>query len=102
MKHFIIEITYRIPADQLGELRVQHRQYLQTAGYAAGLCLFSGPQVPPIGGLIVARAESAAEIEEFTRHDPFRVNGVADYRIIEFDPVLSRPEMADWIAGAQG
>ncbi len=102
MKHFIIELTYRVPVDQLGELRPQHRQYLQTMGYARGMLLFSGPQVPPAGGMIVARAEALAEVEEFTRHDPFRVNGVADYRIIEFDPVLSQPYMADWIAGGQG
>ncbi len=100
MRHFIIEITYRVPAEELGEARLQHRQYLQTMGYQRGVILFSGPLVPPTGGVIIARAESLEAITEFTTDDPFRVKGVADYRIIEFDPVLKQPYMEDWIRGA--
>ncbi len=98
MKHFIVEITYRVPAEALGDVTAQHRAYLQ-AGYEGGMLLFSGPQVPRIGGVIVARAESFEEIERFFSRDPYRVNGLADYRFVEFNPVFSQDFMKSWVVG---
>ena len=98
MKHFVVEITYRVPAESLGETLTAHRAFLQT-GYDRGLLLLSGPQNPKTGGIVIARAESAADIQEFFTHDPYRLQGYADYRFVEFDPVKRQPFMENWVNG---
>jgi uncharacterized protein YciI len=55
MKHFIVEATYRAPLEQIREATPRHRAWLQQ-GYDQGLFLCSGPQDPPVGGFLVARA----------------------------------------------
>ncbi len=99
MKHFIIDVVYKAPAEQVAEVRPAHREYLREHGYSGGLILFSGPKVPADGGLEVARAESREQIDEFIANDPFNVRGVAEYRVIEFDPTLRQEWMLDWITG---
>jgi uncharacterized protein YciI len=96
MKHFLIEITYRVPADQLGPALTEHRAYLKT-GFDQGLLLMSGPQVPRTGGWVIARADSRSTIEAFFASDPYHLRGVADHRIIEFEPVLSQPFLSVWL-----
>lgn len=96
MKHYMVEITYSIPADELGEIIAQHRAFLQT-GYESGMLLFSGPKIPRSGGIVLARAASLDEVHEFFSNDPYQKNGVATYRFVEFNPVLSQSFMKNWI-----
>jgi uncharacterized protein YciI len=96
MKHFIVEITYLIPAEQLAEVTPEHRAYLQL-GYDAGKLLFSGPQVPRVGGIVVARGESLGEIEQFFAGDPYQKKGLAAYRFIEFNPVKFQAFIESWL-----
>lgn len=98
MKHFLIEITYRFPFEQLSGHVAEHRAFLQT-GYAKGWLLLSGPQVPKIGGMIVARAPSLADIQAFFQDDPYQKKGLADYRFVEFEPVLHQTLVKEWIEG---
>jgi uncharacterized protein YciI len=65
MKHFVIEITYHVPAEQLGETVGEHRAFLD-GGYQSGLLLMSGPQKPKIGGMVIARAESVDDLRAFS------------------------------------
>jgi len=97
-KFFIIEVTYRIPADQFGDVLFEHRAFLQT-GYDRGWLLLSGPQVPRTGGVIVGRAPSLEAMEDFFVLDPYRVKDLADYRFIEFDPVMRAQLMDAWVKG---
>ncbi len=96
MKHFVIEINYLVPTDQLLEVTVEHRAFLQT-GYQDGILLYSGPKVPRTGGMIVARAETAEALIDFFHNDPYQRKGVANYRFIEFEPVFKQKFMEDWI-----
>ena len=96
MKHFIIEITYTVPVDQLGDVTPEHRAFLQT-GYDSGLLLFSGPQVPRVGGIVVARAASLEEIQQFFADDPYQKKGLGAYRFVEFNPVKNQAFMEPWL-----
>jgi uncharacterized protein YciI len=98
-KFFIIEVTYRIPVEELGERVGLHRAYLQI-GYDQGWLLMSGPQNPKTGGMIIARAPSREAIVDFFSRDPYQLNGLADYRITEFEPVKHQDFMLDWIKNA--
>lgn len=96
MKHFVVEIIYTKPLDEVLPLTDQHRAYLQS-GYQRGLLLISGPQEPRTGGILVMRADSQATIQQFCDNDPYSLGGVADYRIIEFIPKSHIAELAHWV-----
>jgi len=60
-----------------------HVQFLNKH-YASGHFVVSGRKIPRDGGIIVAVADSRAELEAIVREDPFVARGLADFRIIEF------------------
>lgn len=96
MRHFIIELTYTVPAEDLADTVTEHRAFLQT-GYDRGWLLFSGPQVPRVGGIVVARAPSQEELQELFHNDPYQKKGLATYRFIEFVPVKFQPSIEYWL-----
>ena len=95
-KFFVLEITYRVAAEELGETVTEHRAFLQT-GYDQGWLLLSGPMVPRTGGMLIGRAPSREALEAFFANDPYRLKGLADYRIIEFEPVKFAPVVEHWV-----
>ena len=98
MKHFIVEINYKIPAEQMADIVAEHRQFLQT-GYDQGLLLCSGPRVPRTGGMVVARAASLQEIQQFFEGDPYHQHDVAEHHFVEFEPVKRQEFLEAWVAG---
>ena len=64
-----------------------HREYL-AEHYAAGDFIASGPQTPRIGGVIMIKAEKHTAVDAIIAKDPFNINGIADYQIVEFTPTM--------------
>jgi len=81
---FIIELTYKVPNEEIDKFIPQHRDFLDKH-YAAGVFIASGAQVPRKGGIILANAASRETILSIIGEDPFYINGLSDYRIIEFN-----------------
>jgi uncharacterized protein YciI len=98
MKHFVVEATYLVPFERIKETIPRHRLFLQK-GYDDGLFLCSGPQDPPVGGFLVARAESLEYLQSVFAEEPFQAEGLASYRITEFLPVKRQPWAEDWFVG---
>jgi uncharacterized protein YciI len=96
MKHFIVEIIYKVPFEEMQKVLPAHRIYLDE-GYAKGLLLMSGPQNPKTGGIVVARAEDEKEIKDYFAKDPYHIEGVAEHRFIEFSPVKNNELVKNWI-----
>lgn len=96
MKHFIIEITYKVSFEELQEILPAHRAFLDE-GYSEGLLLMSGPQNPKTGGIVVARANDEKEIKEYFSNDPYHTKGVAEHRFIEFTPVKYNELIKFWV-----
>lgn len=96
MKHYVVEITYTAPLSEIDQILPRHRAYLQS-GYDRKLLLMSGPQEPRAGGILIARANSRAEVDAFCADDPYRQAGAANYRVIEFNPVKHQPELVGWL-----
>jgi uncharacterized protein YciI len=93
---YVVELTYIQPPEVVAEHRPAHREYLDIY-YASGHFLVSGPQDPPVGGLIVAKAESEAELREILAKDPYAVHGVAEYRLIKFNAVKAAPVVQEFV-----
>jgi uncharacterized protein YciI len=96
MKHFMVEITYLFPEDIITQTTPEHRAFLK-AGYDCGLLLLSGPMVPRVGGIVVARAETLEAVQAFFRSDPYQLKDLASYRYVEFNPVFFQPFLEPWI-----
>ena len=84
---FIAILTYKKPFEEVDRHLQAHRDYL-AVHYAAGDFIASGPQTPRIGGVIMMKAESRAAVDSIIAQDPFNINGIADYRIVEFTPTM--------------
>ena len=85
---FIISLTYLKPAEEIDALLAKHREYLREQ-YDNGMFLMSGRMVPRTGGVILATADSKADIEAVIELDPFNEAGVASYTITEFVPTMT-------------
>jgi uncharacterized protein YciI len=98
MKHFVVDIKYLVPVEQLADVLPAHRAFLQT-GYEKGILLLSGPKEPRTGGLVVARSESLESLREFFSQDPYHLHNLAEHSFTEFNPVLRQSWMEDWVNG---
>ncbi|UZN08307.1 YciI family protein [Leptospira santarosai] len=96
MKQFIVVLRYLVPIETVDRYVIAHREFL-SKGYEQKTLLASGPQEPRTGGIFIARAESRNEIESFCHQDPFYTNGVAEYQILEWNPVKYQKEFEFWI-----
>ena len=84
---FIAILTYKKPLEEVDRHLQAHRDYL-AEHYAAGDFIASGPQTPRIGGVIMITADNRAAVDSIIAQDPFKINGIADYQIVEFTPTM--------------
>ncbi len=84
---FIAILTYKKPLEEVDRFLQTHRDYL-AEHYAAGDFIASGPQNPRIGGVIMIKADNRATVDTIISQDPFNINGIAAYQIVEFKPTM--------------
>ncbi len=84
---FIAILTYKKPLSEVDRFLAAHREYL-SKHYAAGDFIASGPQTPRVGGVIMIKANDRTAVEAIIAQDPFNINGIADYQIVEFTPTM--------------
>lgn len=84
---FIAILTYRKPLEEVDRFLQAHREYL-AEHYAAGDFIASGPQTPRIGGVIMIKAENRAAVDAIIAQDPFNINAIAEYQLVEFTPTM--------------
>jgi uncharacterized protein YciI len=89
---FIISLTYIVPLDQIDAHMTEHVQYLKKY-YDKNVFVASGRKVPRTGGIILALASSKEEVERIINEDPFIINKVAEFSIIEFLTSQSHPDL---------
>ncbi len=84
---FIAILTYKKPIEEVDRHLQAHRDYL-AEHYAAGNFIISGPQTPRIGGVMMIKADNRAAVNSIIAQDPFNINEIADYQIVEFTPTM--------------
>lgn len=85
---FIVILTYKKPLCEVDKYLQAHREYL-AKHYAAGDFIASGPQTPRVGGIILMKAANREAVDALIAQDPFHINGIADYQIVEFTPTMA-------------
>jgi uncharacterized protein YciI len=81
----VITIKYIKPLEVIDALVVEHRKFLDDC-YKKSQLICSGPQIPRVGGVLMANVASVDEARGIMKNDPFSINGVAEYHFIEFSP----------------
>lgn len=94
----IIELTYQKPLAEIDKYLIAHREWLDKY-YQQGLLVASGPKQPRDGGIIIALTNSETA-NQLIKEDPFYQQGLAQYKITEFEPVKYCVELADKIKKA--
>lgn len=82
---FIAILTYKKPLEEVDRFLQAHREYLDKH-YAAGDLITSGPRTPRTGGVIMIKATDRAYADSILAQDPFKINNIAEYQIVEFTP----------------
>ncbi|KDR95111.1 Uncharacterized conserved protein YciI, contains a putative active-site phosphohistidine [Peptoclostridium litorale DSM 5388] len=82
---FIILLKYIKPIEEVEKELAAHIEYLEKY-YSAQKFICSGRRNPRIGGVILCNAYSVEEVEAIIAEDPFYINEIAEYEIIEFLP----------------
>ncbi len=91
-------IRYRRPFDEVAPVVDSHRAYLREL-HASGVLLAAGPLHPRSGGALLLRVPDDGTIEALDKvrdNDPYVKNGVAQYELQPWDPVIGR-ELLDVI-----
>ncbi|MEO1411470.1 MAG: YciI family protein [Bacteroidota bacterium] len=85
---FIVELTYKVELEKVDAYLAAHIAYLEKQ-YARGAFIASGRKVPRTGGVILSKLASKAELLEVLEEDPFKINDLADYKVLEFVPTMT-------------
>jgi len=88
----IIDLHYVADLSEVDRHTSGHMDFIKR-NYEAGHFLISGRKEPRTGAVIIARGDRA-EIEALLESDPFKQHGVAEYKISEFLPTTTAPELA--------
>ena len=89
---FIINITYKTALDKVDQYLNEHIEFLNKQ-YELGNFLASGRKVPRTGGIILSKVEEKSVLEQIIAQDPFKINELADYQLIEFIPSKTCEEL---------
>ncbi len=89
---FIINLTYKTQLENIDKFLDTHIDFLNEQ-YQLGNFIASGRKVPRNGGIILSNIKIKAILEEIIDKDPFKINNLADYELIEFIPSKACEEM---------
>ena len=83
---FIVILKYIKPLTEIEKFLEAHRSFLDKY-YDFNDLVCSGPKNPRDGGVILARTKDRSALEKILDEDPFKINQIATYDIVEFTPV---------------
>jgi uncharacterized protein YciI len=93
---FFIFLKYIKPLNEVDQFVPPHVDY-QKKCYEQEAFIFSGPQIPRTGGLILANNGSLEAVWDLIRQDPFYINEIADFRVVEFIPRMHDDRFACFV-----
>ncbi len=85
---FIVSLAYTASLDEVDKYLALHVSYLEEQ-YVLGNFIASGRKVPRTGGVILSQMDSLESLQAVLEKDPFKINNLATYDIIEFIPSMT-------------
>lgn len=88
--------THKVGPEEREKLFDAHIKFLDGC-YKKGILLASGPQSSKKGGVLVAKTKNEDELQALLQQDPFVINNITEYVIIDFIPTKFDPEFERFI-----
>ena len=88
---FIVNLTYKASLDVVDKYLEQHVEYLKVQ-YEEKNFIASGRKNPRDGGVILSKLDSKDKLQRVLEKDPFYIENLANYEIIEFFPTMTSKE----------
>lgn len=85
---FIISVNYKVSLEIIDSLLNDHIEFLKEQ-YELGHFEISGRKIPRNGGVIISNVKTKEILESIIIKDPFHINNLAEYEIIEFIPTMT-------------
>jgi uncharacterized protein YciI len=87
-------IRYRRPMEDVLAQQDAHRAYLRGLK-EQGVLIASGPMNPRFGGILLMRVpdDDLKSLDAIRDNDPFVQNGVAQYELIGWAPVIGKEDL---------
>ncbi|MDQ0681030.1 uncharacterized protein YciI [Arthrobacter pascens] len=79
---YVVSLSYKVPEDIVDFHLEAHVDWLKRA-FDDGVFVAAGRKVPRTGGLLLSRADRST-LDASLAKDPFYVNGVAEFEVLEF------------------
>lgn len=84
---FIANLKYKKSIEEVNKVLEAHLEYLDKY-FEKGKFICTGKKsFPELGGVILFDSNNLEEAKKILHEDPFYVEEIADYEIIEFQPV---------------
>ena len=84
---FIANLKYKKSMEEVNKVLEAHLEYLEKY-FEKGKFICTGKKsFPELGGVILFNSNNLEEAKKILYEDPFYIEEIADYEIIEFQPV---------------
>ena len=93
---YIASLNYIKPLNEVEKYLEEHVKFLEKY-YEMGKFVCSGRKNPRTGGIILLNAENLSEVEKIISEDPFHINKIAKYEIIEFLPTKYNKKFEEFV-----
>jgi uncharacterized protein YciI len=87
---YVVTLTYKVSLPEADKFFSAHIEYIEHY-HAKGIYLISGRREPRSGGVLIAANCSRQDIEAIVAADPYNLNHIADFSIIDFIPTRFDP-----------
>lgn len=95
MKYFVVEGILKATDKINDTIMTEHMAYTQKA-MNSRLILMSGLKSDMSGGIFVIKADSVEKINDYLNNEPFKVYGIQDYKVTEFDAHYFNESPSEW------
>lgn len=95
MKYFIVEGILKSTNEIDKDTMIKHMNYSQKA-MDEGIILMSGLKENMSGGIFIMKSDSIENIKEYLDNEPFKLEGIQDYKIVEFSPHYFNESPSEW------
>jgi uncharacterized protein YciI len=93
---FLILLKYIQPLSKVDQFVPPHVDFLKKC-YEKDAIVFSGPQIPRTGGLILSNIGSSEAVWDLIIKDPFYTHEIADFTVVEFNPWMHDDRFACFV-----
>lgn len=94
---FIANLKYKKPLEEVNKVLESHLEYLDKY-YEKGKFICSGSKsFPEAGGIILFNSDNIEEAKKILYEDPFYIEEIADYEIIEFETKKYNKKFSEFV-----